>query len=215
MRAFPVRAALLAMIVALPLPALAQVDEEGPIRKGLWDFSVVTGWNTFNTAEFNLPGAKVDLDIDDSPFIGLRGEGHFTENVGFAMGFTFTRPNYTSTVKAPGFGTIRAGGDVAINWIDADLTWRIVKKRHTPYVLGGIAAFNGAFKKIDPDTFVEEYRWEWHAAAGYEWHLREHLLVNVGVRARLTEFANQSNNLVALQGVVGLGYRSGPPKNSW
>ena len=221
MRVKPVRAALLAALLAVPVSAFAQPPQgepaqvdEPPLREGLWDFSFTTGISTSNSLDRRRNGADEELEIDDSMLFGLRGEAHFTDNVAFALGFTFTRPNYTVKFNDPLLGNQESSDDFAINWIDAELTWRIFDRRSTPYVLGGIAAFNIADEEITPGEFAAEQHWEWHAGAGYEWHLRDHLLVNVGVRYRLAELENWSGNLDFIQGVVGLGYRSGPKKIS-
>src|SRR5262249_48030777 len=106
-------------------------------------------------------------------------------------------------------------GDFAINWIDADLTWRLFLKPSTPYVMGGIGAFNIADKEVSPGVFAAEQHFDWHAGAGYEFHLRDHLLVNVGVQARWDNLDMWDGNLTFIQYVVGVGYRSHPPEHHY
>ncbi len=205
------------MIAVLTAAALCSAISAGDwyadpthVRKGRWDFQAFAGWTESNTLDRSTGGSKDTLELEGIPLGGVRAEAHFHDNFAFAMSFAGTRPDYDFTSNAGGVKTT-VSDDVVLTWIDADLTWRITDWRSTPYVVGGIGAFNIADDRVG-NTFFAEQHFEYHAAIGWEWWLGEHLLINAQIRGSVTELELWPDNLVFVEGVVGVGYRSAPPR---
>jgi hypothetical protein len=191
---------------------IAAEDEPEGIRKGRWDFVGFAGVATSNTLDRSEGPVDVELEIDDAPLVGIRGEAHLGERVAFGMAFAFARPNFRA--KAEAFGmTDSERGDLSLNWIDADVTWRFRKKTTTPYARLGIGWFNIAEKHVG-NVFFAEQHFQYHGGAGFEWLVGEHLVMNVDVRATVTELDLWPDDLIFVQGTFGIGYRSGPRRQS-
>jgi hypothetical protein len=181
-------------------------------RKGQWDVTLFTGWVTSNTldskSQDSLGTLEEELEIKDSALIGIRADAHIGDHVAFGMSFGYTRPDFELQVEQAGMKD-SVSGDLALNFIDADLTWRFRKQPTTPFLMLGIGAFNAADKEVD-GVYYSEQHFQYHGAVGMEWVVKDRVVINASVRAVMTEMDYWPDNLMFLEAVVGVGYRWGP-----
>lgn len=195
--------------------AAAAEDDLQDVRKGRWDVTGFTGFVQSNDLDRTSGSSKDTLSIDGAAFIGIRADAHTGEHVSFGLSTAFTRPDFEFKFDDSSSGLKGTeNGDFALLWIDADLTWRWLRTRSTPYAIFGIGAFNISDKRImttSGDVFIAEQHLEWHVGVGYEWWVGDHVLVNLGARASTVSLQMWPDNLTFVEGIIGIGYRSGPP----